>query len=309
LIYSVGQAYRKGHPDAVVAWDTKETTILGTGWNWRYSGWCAADGVLSRRVSRDEDHTTYRFRQWDNGKVHEETVKPIAEVGTTKAIAGYSWSQVRTQHLISPHDCHIEDTNGLVSKFGVNNVVLLRRGDGLLAFSSRKKDDDNHEYLLSHFPKVGTQAPRAEADAREFELAFPFIQAVCVRYAEFAEKYFISPCSRQSNWKSKVPSIRDCIPYWWFDPKKRTLRRECPMRDGMNDNYFQLPWRFGMIRLVTSWYKIFDLSRGVYVLGKHGTEKILSAKIGGAQISPDGCKLAVRTRNDKLYVHELCKGK
>lgn len=194
-------------------------------------------------------------------------------------------------YLQSPFDCHWVNPRELKSRsensafIDIGNAIVpLREGDGFLVTGFRTKKD----VALSYF---------ADQNSDPFILPISSlgIKNSCIRYYEFAGAYSISVCSPKWEQLEKFKE-QGCIPFWWFYPKSRDVKKVCA-KVGENDDSFvhALPIRNGILKLSRERKTARGLRLGgVYIVDEKGSEaKIYEGFVIGSDVSPDGCLLAV----------------
>lgn len=281
---------------------------------------CAGQGNIfyvleAERITKSGPHR-YTYMIGPAGREKKKVVTVQAPVVFAKLLQSgtRSFSRVdkNTSLKQSSYDCRLVASEKISEKHDMSAWSPLLPGDGFLGFERKPHLKVGEKSTVSYYQNEN-------ADPTPLPIRWPGIDPVCVQYYQFKGAYFISVCVPNRDEGKKLRS-RECIPAWWFWPKTGETEELCLKSDAISKNYVRYaPSRIGMLRFVAYRQTVHGKKPGgVYLNPTDGEpEKILEGVVKDASVSPDGCKVAVRTTEprrdgvkpsfrDALRVIDLC---
>jgi len=274
------------------------------------SFWCAGEGNLFRIVEvQAKDESAPRTALIEHGPVESlfrETIALDGNLPFTNLVrdGGLSTTNNSGKWLLSGIDCHLVSSRRLLKKYGPSSISILKKGDGFIAFDWRDFSFGDGSTAFYHAD--------ASADAVPLAMTWPALRQECVSYDANRKAYFVSPCARGRRRVTELFKQQPCIPAWWVRPGKGVVEQQCEPRGNLrHSDYYQLPWKGGVLRLVPDSIHQGDKNIGIFVRIKGGEwRKIYSFRfVGSWNVSPDGCMIALeefRGGHTYLNVIELC---
>lgn len=254
--------------------------------------WCAGQGVVTYVVKSENLEGRARritLAAGEPGRTIETAIEfdgfamfPQLMHTTTR---GGSMSSADPRRL-SPFDCRWVRSEVLSDgKKNAEWIPLLPR-DGFLSFV-KQRGSILTEKILYYIDETSVPV--------ELQVSARGIEPHSLRYYAYKRSYFLSAIEPPP---ASADERSNCDAAWWFYPQDARTEQICVPVDEVTQNYpTYWPSRAGVLRVIRARRTPHgEKVGGIYLTSSEGkTEKIFEGNVQGANVSPDGCKIAAST--------------